>query len=764
MADEKVTVTGTTKTDDRELAARQKWQRDMVAEVGEQTFAQTMTADTMKSMMEGMQSGESLAQQTQMTSLLTTVQSNTFKTANLLEGYIDFMKDVERKKLEAAMEAARQKDKKDKGGGSPGDTEKLKEMDISLGGMAAGLVGALGAGLFAFKDKWSTMFTGFGKDLDEMGKPKIGFFSKLKNWLGFGDEAKNVKDLGKVKSGFFFNLKKYFGFEQKFPDELTKNKAKFSDDLAKFLKFADDADGKAAIKKANFTKGLGRMMSWATDTEKMSEASKSKFFKTQKSMLKWLDKAEDLNLADKKSFLAKQSKMLKWAAEHTDGMDKSKIKFIKNQSKMLSWAASDPNMAKDAKIKFLKKHGDMLDFGDDVIDKTKIAKGSYIEKQLKMLGLSPDDVDGVRVRKASMFSKLKTKIFHIGDDVADTISKTKTSFTGKMSKFLTFPALDETSKLGQVKTGFLTAMDNMLGTLLKITKGFFKLVNVLNFNALGFLNAEALAHPIKTFESFKASIGKSFGPEGAFTKVAKTFKAIIAPLTDWMKPIGNILKTVGKIAKVLGKIFIPIGFLFAAFDVVTSVMKGYEEGGITGAIGAGIESIFDDVLFAIPNLLGEAVAWILKKLGFKNAVKFIDANLRDSDGNFSLFTGIKKIFTMAVDALMEHVIDPVFEFFKNIPQFIAGMLMDMGKMGTWAAEKMFDKKTFQRAEMERDDPVKYQKMVEAEKRQKDLQAAREKKEGGNTLNNVDTSSVNTSTVYTQVIKPDASRKSKDPLK
>ena len=180
MADEKVTVTGTTKTDDRELAARQKWQRDMVAEVGEQTFAQTMTADTMKSMMEGMQSGESLAQQTQMTSLLTTVQSNTFKTANLLEGYIDFMKDVERKKLEAAMEAARQKDKKDKGGGSPGDTEKLKEMDISLGGMAAGLVGALGAGLFAFKDKWSTMFTGFGKDLDEMGKPKIGFFSKLK--------------------------------------------------------------------------------------------------------------------------------------------------------------------------------------------------------------------------------------------------------------------------------------------------------------------------------------------------------------------------------------------------------------------------------------------------------------------------------------------------------------------------------------------------------------------------------------------------------
>ena len=114
MADEKVTVTGTTKTDPAEMSARQKWQASMSAQLGEQTEGQTQFSDTMKNMMGNFKTEEALAQQTKMSGLLTTVQSNTFKTANLLEGYIDFMKDAERKRLEAAMEAARLKDKKDK--------------------------------------------------------------------------------------------------------------------------------------------------------------------------------------------------------------------------------------------------------------------------------------------------------------------------------------------------------------------------------------------------------------------------------------------------------------------------------------------------------------------------------------------------------------------------------------------------------------------------------------------------------------------------
>ena len=400
---------------------------------------------------------------------------------------------------------------------------------------------------------------------------------------------------------------------------------------------------------------------------------------------------------------------------------------------MLAWASENLDASKSQKLSFLKKHANMLDIGDDIMDKSKIAKGSFLEKQLKMLGLSPKDVDGVRVRKEGMFSKLKTKIFHIGDDVADMISKTKTSFTGKMSKFLTFPAFDEGSKLSKVKTGFLTTLDNMLGTLLKITKGFFKLVNVLSFNAMGFLNAEALKHPIETFKSFKNSISAAFGKEGAFGKIANTFKAIMAPFESWLKPIKGILKAVKVIGKLIGKIFIPIGFLFAAFDVISSVMKGYEEGGITGAIGAGIESIFDDVLFIIPNLLGEAVAWLLKKFGFKNAVKFIDENLRDSDGNFSLFTGIKNLFSQLMDAVSE-IWTKVSKFMSidNILTMIGAKLYKSNIPGSDSMADMFlSEKYEKRAKLRAKSEEDYQKLVETETGNAILKENRNRPQQGN---------------------------------
>ncbi len=754
---EEVVVTGTTKTDPAEVSARQKWQANMSAQIGEQTAGQTQFADTMKNMMGNFKTDEALAQQTKMSGFLKTVQSNTFKTADLLEGYIDFMKDTERKRLEAAMEAARQKDKKDKGKGS--EIEKAKEFELGLGGLAAGLAASLGAGLLSFTDKWKGLFSGWGTDLDDMGKPKASFFSRMKKFFTWGDDAKDIKNLGKAKSGFFFKLGKYLGFNQAFPDELSKKKVSFADDIAKFLKFGDDPLLKSLKNQKKFMASHAAMLNWAKGTEKMTDAAKSKFFKTQANMLKWLDKAEGLSEAKKAGFLKKQSKMLEWVAKNTKGIDASKVKFIKGQSKMLAWASENLDASKSQKLSFLKKHANMLDIGDDVMDKSKIAKGSFLEKQLKMLGLSPKDVDGVRVRKEGMFSKLKTKIFHIGDDVADMISKTKTSFTGKMSKFLTFPAFDEGSKLSKVKTGFLTTMDNMLGTLLKITKGFFKLVNVLSFNAMGFLNAEALKHPIETFKSFKNSISAAFGKEGAFGKIANTFKAIMAPFESWLKPIKGILKAVKVIGKLIGKIFIPIGFLFAAFDVISSVMKGYEEGGITGAIGAGIESIFDDVLFIIPNLLGEAVAWLLKKFGFDNAVKFIDENLRDSDGNFSLFTGIKNLFSQLMDAVSE-IWAKVMKFMSidNILTMIGAKLYKSNIPGSDSMADMFlSEKYEKRAKLRAKSEESYQALVEKENQNAALQDQKSRPTQGNMIQQDNSQQVVT-TSHTQIVSPNSEAK------
>ena len=733
---EEVVVTGTTKTDPAEMSSRQKWQASMASHLQEQTVGQANFADTMKNMMGDFKTDEALAQQTKMSGLLTSVKTASFKTANLLEGYIDFMKDAERKRLEAAMEAARQK-KGGKGGKDGELATKKDEMEDSwstLSTILAGTLATMGAGFLAFKTKWGSWWSDSATTLDEMGKPKAGFFKKLKGFFGFGDDAKDIKDLGKARSGFFFKLGKYFGFNQAMPDELTKKKTGFFDNIKKFLKFDDATEATSKSWKGNFTKQLSKMMAWAGDTESLTDASKLKFMNMQQNMLKWADDAEGIAGSDKAKFLKKQSKMLTWMADHTDGIDKNKIKFLKDQSKMLAWADDAADLSKADKIKFLKNQSKMLDIGEGAIDASKVAKDSFFAKQLKMLGLNPSDVDGVELKKQGMFSKLKGKIFNIGDDISEAVTKAKTSFSGRMGNFFKMPMFDEGSTLMKMKTGFLTGIDNVLGTLWKIVQGFFKLVNVMSFGTLGFLSPESLAKPTETFKSIKASTAAAFGPEGIFTKVAKTFKSIMAPLGDWMKPIKGILKVVKTIGKIFGRIFIPIGILFSAFDVISNVMKGYEEGGITGAIGAGIESIFDDVLMFIPNLLGEAVAWILEKMGFDNAVKFIDENLRDADGNFSLFNGIKNLFSYLGEAI-SNIWDKLMNFLSwdNIMTMMGASLIKQGNTtvaGMLLSDEMEERAKI-RAKVGEDQWAKLrEKEIEAEKQKAALADAKASKQQG----------------------------------
>ena len=752
-----------TKTDPAEIASRQKWQDEVANQLSSDSISSANLVDQMQNSFgksdqfySTMVKGSDISNK-----LLHKVESNSLQTATILEGFTDFMKDAERKRLENAMEAARKGDKS-KGLATAGKIPGKDEDDEGPGIGTALAVGGLAAAALAFKDKWGSLFSSSTKTLSEMDAPKAGFFSKMKSWMGFGDDTKKIKDLSKVKSGMFFNLKKYFGMEQKWDSELTKRKAGFVDDFKNFFKFKNVDHVKL---HKDFGKGFNQMMSWSTDTTKMTAAAKSDFFNKQKEMLKWLDDDTNMSLKQKKAFVAKQAKMLRWAAEHTDGMDKSKVQFLKNQSKMLTWADDASDAAKAKKLKFLQKHGDVLDISDDVLKKSKLSKDQFIAKQLKMMGLNKADVDNLQLKKQGMFSKMKTKVFNIGDDVIEGFAKTKAGFSSKFGKFLSFPAVEEGGKLMEYKKGFGIAMDNMLGTLLKVTKGFFKLVNVMSFGAMGFLNAEALAKPTKTFQDLKATVGKAFGPEGGVTKIAKTFKSILSPLTDTLKPLGGILKTVGKIAKVVGKIFLPIAAIFAVFDVVSNVIDGYKEGGITGAIGAGIESIFDDIIFAIPNLLGEAVAWILKKFNFNNAVEWIDKNLRDKDGNFSLFTGIKKLFSMIGDVIGELWAKiQNFMSFDNIMSLIGSKLIKSGTMGKGAAKLLLNDKYEQMAEMRANmGEAKWQAMKDKERKQADLKAQKEAavQAGTANLQAIDNSAINTNAIT--ISAPNASKLGADPM-
>ncbi len=676
---------------EKEIGRSEQFQKEMVEVMEGQTFHTKSFLTQMQNNYteQGNYWKNSILAADIQTKMLTLIEKNTFQTADLLANYIDEFKDASRRQAEAALEASRKKDTK--GGGK--DIENLGGLDLDFGTIASGLIGGVGAAALGFKDKLINFFKGTETDLKSLDKPKKGFFDGIKKFLGFGPP--DLKDV-------------------------EAKKLNFKSNIDKFLKFGDTDVATAGVQKTQFKNSINRQLAWAADTEKLTDASKLKFIQNQEKFLKWGADAEPNSLFSKTSFLDKQKSLLTFVASADPDSAAAKMKFIDDQAKFLKFAEDAPTKTLDQKTKFLKSIGDSLDIPAGNVDASKIAKDSFFKKQLDMLDLKPSDIDGLELKKVGLFDKMKTKVFSLGEGVVDGVTAAKNTFSTKMSGFFKLPILEEGSALMKVKNTFLLTLDDAMGVLLKITNGFFKLVNILNFGALDYLNPEALKNPMKTFESFKASMGSTFGKEGIMTKAADLFKSIIAPLDDIIKPLKDILGFVGKIAKVVGKIFIPIGFLFSAFDVISNIVDGYKEGGITGAIGAGIESIFDDVLFAIPNLLGEAVAWVLKKFGFENATEFIDKNLRDKDGNFSLFNGIKNLFTMAVDALYDSVITPVMDYFKKIPQIIAGMMIDLG-VPDWITKKVFSEETVNRANLEREDPVAYNKMMEAERKQRELE-------------------------------------------
>lgn len=702
------------------ISAREKWQQEVAATLQSDAITSGMFVNEMKQSFNSQ--NQFWAQQVQLSSmsntLLESIEKNTFRTADLFEKYIDDFKDAARRQAEAALEASRKKDTK--GGGK--DIENLGGLDLDFGTITAGLIGGVGVAALGFKDKIVNFFKKTETGLKDLDKPKKGFFDGIKKFLGFGPT--DVEDINLKKTAFYDDVGKFLKFGEPDIKDVDAKKLSFKDKIGKFLKFGETDVASAGVQKTQFKNALNRQLAWAADAEKLSDASKIKFLDNQKMFLKWSDDAIPNTLFAKSDFLYKQKELLKFAATADPDSAKAKMKFIDDQAKFLKFAEDAPTKTLDQKKLFLKSIGDSLDIPAGNIDASKIAKDSFFKKQLDLLNLKPEQINGVELRKAGLFEKMKTKIFSFGEGVVDGVVGAKNTFSTKMSNFFKLPMFDEGSALMKVKSTFLNTLDKAMGILLKVTKGFFKLVNILNFGALDYLNPEALRNPMKTFESFKGSMNKTFGPkDGILTKAANLFKSIIAPLDDIIKPLKDILKFVGKIAKVVGRIFIPIGFLFSAFDVISNIVEGYKEGGITGAIGAGIESIFDDVLFAIPNLLGEAVAWLLDKFGFENATAFIDKNLRDKDGNFSIFNGIKTLLKNVFSSIGQVFNDLMDAFsLENILVTAAAFLIkEGGALVKGALDFFMPDAIMEKAQMKVDDPEGYAKMRQAEIDQKKLE-------------------------------------------
>lgn len=272
------------------------------------------------------------------------------------------------------------------------------------------------------------------------------------------------------------------------------------------------------------------------------------------------------------------------------------------------------------------------------------------------------------------------------------------------------------SQLGLLASSIAVALGSLLGVLLaqvKIIKATFK---ALNFGKL----FEPLVAKIKTIPTFfntalelfkkniTAGLTKLSGAlPDSIKNIGQTLTKFFKPISDFMgeikkysTPIGKVIsritstvksisgifsnimskfsifgKILGTVAKTVSKIATPLLIIKGLFDGVVEAIEGYKEGGILGGVKGFIVGLINSVFMSFFDLIKDGISWVLGKLGFEDAEKFLDS--------FS-FQDLFKEFVDLIYKPFEWLADGIGKLKDllvgiEIPKFG----MDLGKFGDW---------------------------------------------------------------------------------
>lgn len=217
------------------------------------------------------------------------------------------------------------------------------------------------------------------------------------------------------------------------------------------------------------------------------------------------------------------------------------------------------------------------------------------------------------------FAGIKTTIYASVDAfkllVSESIAGLKTSVAGGFTKLANFFTFADDSKIG----GVLKNIGTRIGNFTEI------------FKSLGGLISSLITGPIT---------------------VAKNSFSLV---TSYMSSFGA---QIGKIAGFVGKVFAPIAVVMAAYDTIMGALEGFEKDGILGGIKGAIDGLIGSLITKPLDLLKDAVAWVLEKLGFDSASTFLTSfSFTEIFTNITtkIFDGVKGIFTFFGDLITSTV-------------------------------------------------------------------------------------------------------------
>ena len=136
---------------------------------------------------------------------------------------------------------------------------------------------------------------------------------------------------------------------------------------------------------------------------------------------------------------------------------------------------------------------------------------------------------------------------------------------------------------------------------------------------------KAIGETVGKFTRGLRSIGTSIS--GFFSSIIGATKSVAA-LSAEGGVIGKIMGFARAFGSTLGKLFLPVTIVIGAFDLITGFIDGWKQSDgdsivskFIDAVGGGLGKLIGNLIGIPLDLLKDGVAWIMGKLGFKDAEK-----------------------------------------------------------------------------------------------------------------------------------------------
>jgi hypothetical protein len=262
--------------------------------------------------------------------------------------------------------------------------------------------------------------------------------------------------------------------------------------------------------------------------------------------------------------------------------------------------------------------------------------GKALKGLAKFLGL-----DGFGTIIADKFKQVVTFVDGIVDTIKSKITRMGSSiaafFEESVTKFKKYFSFFEESDIGKKLKSIGTFISDVVGKFVT---------------------------PFK--EAFSALSG-----DGVVMKIVKSIKDFFGGMGEYF---GKFASVFGAVSKIVSKIFVPIQIIMGIFDTVSGAIDGYKKEGVLGAIQGGITGLINGVFMSFFDLIKDGISWILEKIGFKDAAKFLDS-----------FT-FSDLFSSLMDKIF-HPIRTLQEAFDKL-DLQALVFEPMAKAWTWLNESL----------------------------------------------------------------------------